>query len=453
MIYKSVAIVGAGFSGALLAINLLRHGGPHATLVERRPVFGRGTAYTAPHPSHLLNVRAGNMSALSDRPAHFAEWCTARGLGGGDSFVQRQRYGDYLGELLDRSAARAGERLTLVQDEAIAAEVRHDGVTVVLANGDRLEVDALVVAAGNLPPHAPPGLRPDALPGDVYAPDPWNPAVVAGLGTDDTVLLIGTGLTMVDVALSLDAAGFAGRIVALSRRGLLPRPHVSPSRPGEHAEMNEKPTTVASTLLAGVRSRARSIGWRAAVDELRPFTQGLWLSASEDERGRFLRHLRPWWDVHRHRLAPAVAAKIDAMIARGQLTIVGGKPSAYTPDGSGVDVTYRPRGAAADTTVRVRRIVNCTGPQGDLARSSEPVLLSLITAGHARADAARLGLDVNAQSQLIGADGVAHPRLFALGPMTRGAFWEIVAVPDIRVQVWTVARRLAQAHWIEGEGL
>ncbi len=450
MIFKSVAIVGAGFSGSLLAINILRHAGPHATLIERRAVFGRGTAYSAPHPSHLLNVRAGNMSALSDRPAHFAEWCTARGLGDGGSFVQRQQYGEYLGELLEHSAARAGERLALVQDEAVAAAVDDDGVTVRLAGDREVRVDALVVAVGNLPPHAPPGLDPAALPGDVYAPDPWDPATVDGLTADDTVLLIGTGLTMVDVALSLDAAGFRGKIVALSRRGLLPRPHVPPGPAGNR---NEKPTTVASHLLAEIRARAEALGWRAAVDELRPFTQGLWLSATPEQRDRFLRHLRPWWDVHRHRLAPTVAAKIEAMIARCQLTIVGGKPSRYVPEGNGVAVTYRPRGANASTTLRVRRIVNCTGPQGDLARSSEPVLRSLIEAGHARADPARLGLDVDAQSRLVGANGVAHPRLFGLGPMTRGAFWEIVAVPDIRTQVWTVARRLAQAHWVGGEGL
>lgn len=450
MIFRSVAIVGAGFSGSLLAINILRHAGPQATLIERRPVFGRGTAYSAPHPSHLLNVRAGNMSALSDRPAHFAEWCTARGLGGGGDFVPRRIYGEYLGELLERSAARAGDRLTLVQDEAVSAAVDGDAVRVGLPDGRTLTVDALVVAVGNLPPHAPPGLDPGALPGDRYAPDPWDPATVEGLTGDDTVMLIGTGLTMVDVALSLDAAGFRGKIMALSRRGLLPRRHVPPGPAGDR---NEKPTTRASALLAEVRARADEIGWRAAVDELRPFTQGLWLSASDDERARFLRHLRPWWDVHRHRLAPVVAAKIDAMQASGQLSIVGGKPGGFVAAGTGVDVTWRPRGADASVTTHVRRIVNCTGPQGDLSRSSEPVLRSLIAGGHARADSARLGLDVDSQSRLIGANGEAHPRLFGLGPMTRGAFWEIVAVPDIRQQVWTVARRLAQAHWVGGEGL
>ena len=450
MIYTSVAIVGAGFSGSLLAINILRHAGPRATLIERRAVFGRGTAYTAPHPSHLLNVRAGNMSALSDRPAHFAEWCTARGLGGGGDFARRRDYGDYLGELLDRSSARAGDRLTLVGDAVTGADVDADGVTLHFASRAPERFDALVVAVGNLPPHAPPGLDPATLGDDIYAHDPWDPRVVEGLTDADTVLLIGTGLTMVDVALSLDASGFGGRIVAMSRRGLLPRPHVAPGPPGGR---NEKPTSVASALLREVRARARVIGWRAAVDELRPFTQSLWLSASVPERERFLRHLRPWWDVHRHRLAPDVAAKIDAMRTRGQLSIVAGKPSAFERAGQGVDVTWRPRGAAETETLHARRIVNCTGPQGDLARSTEPLLRGLIASGHARADANRLGLDVDSQSRLIGADGVAHPRLFGLGPMTRGAFWEIVAVPDIRTQVWTVARRLAQAHWVGGEGL
>ena len=450
MIYKSVAIVGAGFSGSLLAINILRHAGPKATLIERRPVFGRGTAYSAPHPSHLLNVRAGNMSALSDRPAHFAEWCTARGLGEGGSFVQRQQYGEYLGELLERSSARAGDRLALMQDEVTGVDIAADRVILHFAERPPLAVDALVVAVGNLPPHPPAGLDPAVLTADTYTPDPWSPDTVTGLTADDTVMLIGTGLTMVDVALTLDAAGFVGKIIALSRRGLLPRRHAPPTLPGDR---NEKPTTQASALLAEIRRRAAAIGWRAAVDELRPFTQGMWLSASEAERARFLRHLRPWWDVHRHRLAPAVADTIAAMQARGQLEIIAGKPSGFVADNGGVRVSYRPRGSAGTATRRVRRVVNCTGPQGDLARSTEPLLRQLIASGHARADPARLGLDVDSQSRLIGSDGTVHPRLFALGPMTRGAFWEIVAVPDIRTQVWTVARRLAQAHWVGGEGL
>src|SRR5690606_33147192 len=162
-----------------------------------------------------------------------------------------------------------------------------------------LHADAAVLAVGNLPPHSPPGLDPDALSADRYSGDPWDPAMPKGLGDDDTVLIIGTGLTMVDVALTLDANGYRGRIVALSRRGLLPRSH----GPGAAwQKIDERPDTAASALLRRVRARAAAIGWRNAVDELRPFTQPMWGNATDEQRARFLRHLRPWWDVHRHRL-------------------------------------------------------------------------------------------------------------------------------------------------------
>jgi uncharacterized NAD(P)/FAD-binding protein YdhS len=449
-IHKSVAIVGGGYSGSLLAVNLLRHDGPAATLIERRAVFGRGAAYTAPNPSHLLNVRAANMSALRDQPQHFVDWCRTRGLGDGGSFIARQIYGGYVAELLAESAAQGGERLSLLHDDAVAGDVRADGVTVRLASGRAISVDVMVIAAGNLPPHAPPGLDPDTLPDDVYVPDPWASDVAAGLSDADTVLLLGSGLTMVDVALSLDAAGFGGRIVAMSRRGLLPRRHDSPAMAGAR---NEKPTSRASALLGEIRARSRATCWRTAVDELRPFTQALWQSATPIERARFLRHLRPWWDVHRHRLAPEVADRIAAMMARGQLAVIAAKPSAFESAVGSVTVTYRPRGRDDLHGLTVHRIVNCTGPQGDLARSTDPLLRGLIADGHARADPERLGLDVDNESRLIGVDGRAHDRLFALGPMTRGAFWEMIAVPDIRTQVWSVARKLSQAHWVGGEGL
>ncbi len=450
MIIRNVAIVGAGFSGSLLAVNLLRHDGPAATLIERRPYFGRGTAYGQPNPEHLLNVRAGNMSALSDSPAHFAQWCSARGLGDGGDFAPRQAYGDYLAELLDHAAARAGDRLVMQAGDVVGARVGIDDVTLTFADGATKTFDAMVLAGGNLPPHAPPGLDPGALTADTYADDPWASDFATGLTCDDTVLLIGTGLTMVDVALSLDASGFRGRIVAMSRRGLLPHRHAPPGQPGGR---NEKPSSQLSQLVRDIRARAAAIGWRTAVDELRPFTQAIWLSATAAERARFLRHLRPWWDVHRHRLAPPVADTIARMIAKGQLTICAGKPMAYEPVPRGTQVTWRPRATNDRRQIIARRIVNCTGPQGDLARSTEPLLRSLIADGYATADANRLGLAVDASSRLIGRDGTAHPGLFALGPMTRGAFWEIVAVPDIRQQVWTVARKLSQAHWVGGEGL
>lgn len=447
---EHVAIIGAGFSGTLQAINLLRHEGPRATLIERAPVAGTGLAYGAAHPSHVLNVRAGNMSAFPDDPAHFVRWLEARGVQNAPAaFIPRVTYGEYLRELLETALREHPTRLKLLRGEVTDLELVEGGVQMTV-NDWVWFADAAVLSVGNLPPHDPPGLDPEKLSATRYKGDPWDASVPENLSDTDTVLIIGTGLTMVDVVLLLDARGFRGRIVALSRRGLLPRPHGPGS---DWQKIDERPTTTASHLLQTVRGRGDSIGWRNAVDELRPFTQAMWGNASEAERARFLRHLRPWWDVHRHRLAPEVHARLMAVAERGQLEVIAGKTLGFDEQPDGIAVQLRRRGADRVEALLAQRIVNCTGPLGDLARTQEPLLQKLAARGLIRPDAAHLGLDVDNQGQTIAASGKPNRDLYALGPMTRGAFWEIVAVPDIRTQTWNVARRLSNAHWVGGEGL
>lgn len=447
---RHVVIVGGGFSGTLQAINLMRHDGPPVTLIERRATLARGVAYSAAHPDHLLNVRAGNMSAFPDDPGHFQNWLLARYPDAKGMFAPRIVYGDYLNELLAATVASTGGKLQICADEALTMNVDSGQMTVHLASGKTITADAVVLAPGNLPPLPPEGMGSDLSP-DVYAHDPWQGDLAAGLTAEDTVLCIGTGLTMVDVALLLKARGFKGSILAVSRRGLLPREHADVVLPA--TTRSERPPLYAVELLRVVRARAERVGWRAAVDELRPYTQSMWLAAPAVERARFLRHLRPWWDVHRHRLAPQVFAALTAMQATGQLRVVAAKTIDFIDQTNAVEVSYRPRHQAAVHRLRVRRVINCTGPQGDLLRTREPLLLDLLAKGMIRPDSQRLGIDVTPDAQVIGADGKAIQQLYALGPMTRGVFWEIVAVPDIRVQTWAVARKLANAHWVEGEGL
>ena len=446
---EHVAIIGGGFSGALQAINLLRHHGPRATLIERRAEAARGVAYSAAHPDHLLNVRAGNMSALPQDPDHFARWLERRHpeLAGG--FAPRLVYGDYLAELLSEARKAAPARLNVLQGAAIDLTPDGEGWLISLADGRTIAADAVILAPGNLPPHIPDGIDVDALAPGCFVPEPWSADIAGGLAADDRVLVVGSGLTMIDIALLLDAQGFPGKIVALSRRGLTPRAHaaVVPST------LDTRPPATAVGLLRHVRVRGMEVGWRAAVDELRPYTEGLWTAADMTERRRFLRHLRAWWDVHRHRIAPRVAEKIAAMRAAGRLEIVSGKLIDVATDGAGAQVRYRPRGSEHIDTLKVRRIINASGPQGDLLRTEEPLLRQLLARRLIRPDPLRIGIDVTQQSEVIGADGESHPTLLALGPMTRGAFWEIVAVPDIRRQTWAVARKLSNAHWVGGEGL
>lgn len=449
---RHVAIIGAGFSGTLQAINLLRHEGPRATLIERARQPGQGIAYGAAQDEHLLNVRAGGMSAIPDDPAHFVNWLDARGVENpAGSFVQRTVYGQYLREMLADAAARSNGRLEVVQGEVVDLDQVDGGTRLHFGDGRQLEADAAVLAVGNLPPHTPAGLVPDLLPPSRYFGNPWDGAIADGLGDDDVVLVIGTGLTMIDVVLTLDARGFRGRIVALSRRGLLPHRHAEVA---EWNRIDERPAANRlSGLLHATRGRSVQVGWRAAVDELRPFTQSMWRNASNADRHRFVRHLRPWWDIHRHRLAPQIADSIGALIAAGRLQLHAGKTIAFADHADGVVVTWRPRGHDAPEQMTVQRIVNCIGPLGDLDRTQEPLLRRLVGRGRIRPDSVNLGIDVDSEARTIAADGTSNDDLFALGPMTRGAFWEIVAVPDIRTQTWTLARRLSNAQWVGGEGL
>lgn len=436
---RHVAIVGGGFSGAMLAVQLLRRGA-RVTLVERGGSPGRGLAYGAADPIHLLNVRAGNMSAYPDDPGHLARWLDARGLADAASrFAPRRLFGDYVEEQLAEAVTAAPGRFAHVRAAAEDLEQREAGIVLRTDAGERIEADAAVLALGNLPPPAPPGLDPARLPDGSYWGDPWAPGATAGLD-NGSVLLVGTGLTMVDLALLLDARGFAGRIVALSRRGLIPRPHRDEPPPADRR--TEPPRAIDSNLVREVRARAAAIGWRHAVDELRPFSQGLWRGATAAQRRRFIRHLRPRWDVHRHRIAPQVAAGIQALIDDGRLEVAAGKLVSTEAADGGVRVRWRPRGSDELHEAVFARIINCTGPEGDLPRSSEPLLRRLLERGRIRPGPIGLGLDADAQGRVLAANGTPDPRLYAVGPLTRGLYWEIVAVPDIRGQVADLAATL-----------
>lgn len=421
-----VAVIGGGAAGTLQALQLQR-AGADVTLIERGARPGRGVAYGTTRPEHLLNVPARRMTAFADDPGHFSRWFADHYGGTEESYAPRMVYGDYLAGLLGEAG------IAPVRGEAVDVS---DGA-VRLADGREIPADAVVLAPGNFQPATPRGIDPAAL-GDVWVEDPWAGGL-DGLGQGDVVLLLGTGLTAVDVALTLDATGYKGRIVALSRRGLAPRVH-GLREPMVVARQDLVPTCLA--MLRRVRTRTQEVGWRSAVQELRTVTQWLWEEADAKERRRFLRHLRPWWDVHRHKLAPAVGATIEAMRAEARLAVAGGRLLSVTPVEGGAEVAFRLRGSDAVESLRVKRVVNCTGPEGDIANVGEPLLNRLLAAGLIRQDPLRVGIDVDAQCRAIGADGVASCFLSVIGPVTKGTFWESVAVPDIRVQAARVAERL-----------
>lgn len=442
-----VAVIGGGFSGTLLAVNLVRHDGPSAVLFERNHRPGLGLAYSTASAAHLLNVRAANMSALPDDPGHFERWAEAACGATRSCFVPRAQYGRYLNGLLEEARSQAPDRLAARAGEVVGIAPEGEGFRLRLQGGEEVTARRVVLATGNLPARAPSGLDAAGL-GAVYANDPWEGPLMPPSGVEAQVLLIGSGLTAIDAALLLREAGHRGPLVALSRRGLVPRVH---GEPEAVPALAEAPAADTLSILRHLRTQSAEIGWRAAVDQLRPHTQDLWRRMPLAEKQRFLRHARAWWDVHRHRMAPEVAAEVEALRREGVLSFIAGRILEVRPAPAGARVTVRRR-SGETMELEVGRIVNCTGP-GDIGGSSQPLIRQLLVSGLGRPDDLGMGLDTDHLGRVLAADGSPHDNLFAVGPLTKGSLWEITAVPDIRRQVWSVARRLSNAHWVGGEGL
>jgi uncharacterized NAD(P)/FAD-binding protein YdhS len=449
-----VAIIGGGFAGATVAAQVLRTSSADVSvvLVERSANVGRGIAYGTPCAQHLLNVPAKNMSAYPDDPEHFLRWARLNHEVNVKpcDFLPRQVYGRYVAFVLQQEIELHPGRFERVQDEAVSVSRLGGMAEIQLLNGGTLLADKVVLALGNFPPG---DLR---LPGKTphsqhYISDPWAPGALdaisqdQGQGEDQSVLLVGSGLTSVDVAIALRGQGFSGTIHLLSRHGLLPQNHKTTAIWTPFWDENS-PRTVRG-LLRLIRTQVEAAqklgsGWRAVIDSLRPFTATIWRSLSRQERRRFLRHVRPYWEVHRHRVAPEIGVPLASQIQNGQVEIHAGRMVAYAEDANGVDVTYRDRKTGEFKSLRVGHVVNCTGPEVDCRRIENLLLTKLMREKMARPDPLSLGLDTSEDGALIDAQGSASDFLYALGPSRKGSLWETTAVPEIRVQASQLATLL-----------
>lgn len=428
-----VLIVGGGFSGAMLAARLAERG-VASRLIGRDPAFGLGVAYSTPFEGHLLNVRSARMSAVEGRPGDFVDWLKANRpeLADPDDFAPRKVYGDYVRARLAAVEAAHPGRIERVVGEVEAIEDR----AVRLADGRRLDGRAVVLATGN---PAPATTRGDDGRSRVV-PDPWAPGALAAVGAEDTVLIVGSGLTMVDMLQMLEGQGWRGRAVVLSRRGLLPRTHEEAPEPA--AELPpEALDGPASARLRAARRAARAVGWRHVMEGYRPITARLWAETPVAVRARLVRHLRPWWDVHRHRIAPRIGRFLDRLAAEGRLTVHAGRLGRVESHADGIRAGWAPRGGGEGADLSADWLIDCTGPGHDAAR--DPLTGPLVAAGRARLDPLRLGLDLDPMGRVLDAEGRADPALFVLGPPARAAFWETIAVPDIRKRIEAMAAVLA----------
>lgn len=446
---KTIAIIGAGYSGVSVAINLAHYASEKIqVLLFEKNNFAEGIAYSTRDPHHLLNIHAGAMSAFDDKPDDFVEWLKESPIASQylDSnieatkqYLPRYVYGIYLCALLE--AAQHDDN-KLVHIECIHAEVVDivKQSEIILANGDKYHADKIVLALGNQLPKA----LPVAIPDRFCINNPWDITALKSIPADKDVLLVGSGLTMVDVAVTLHHQAHQGKMFTLSRRGLYPQAHQPVERRFTFSQALDFKNL--AELIRCVRKEIDDFSalgdWRAVVNALRPSTQAIWQDLSEHEKQRFLRHLMPYWEIHRHRIAPKVAKTIAHLQEVGQLSIMAGRLINTESDNDNLAVQFRPRRQTQLETRTVAKVINCTGPNVNYSQLSTPLIVALREKGLLQADTIQLGIACDENGALFDKSNQASKVLYTLGPPSKGRLWEITAVPDIRKQSASLAKFL-----------
>jgi len=449
MVYD-VAIVGSGFSAIAETAHLLRllPSSASIAIVGDDPGFGRGTAYRTELHVHRLNVPAGRMSIYPDEPDDFVDWLRDQKRGvPQDGFASRDDFGRYL---RDRLAALLRNRdnrpaVHFIKAKAVACDQCVPGkIAFQLDNGSSLQASHVVLCLGVGNADLPADLS--GVNGGMrerVVANPWRLGWLSHVQPSQTVCILGSGLTMVDQVLALRAHGHLGQIHILSRRGRISHAHmvakVAPVPPKLPASRD------ISVILNGLRKQVSAgAPWRGVMDGLRPMTQGLWQELSKAQRSRFLRHALAWWNIHRHRLAPEVAGQLHALVDDGTVTVHKGYLRSVVEAASRLHLSFQPRGGTGITRIDADWVVNCTGMErAGIAHS--PLLRQMRRDGLIIADELGLGICVDGRSQVLDRNGDVQAGLYAVGALTAGRFWEITAVPDIRVQARDVAS-LISAH-------
>jgi len=435
----TIAIIGGGVSGTLTALHLVRQGTPaRVILIDQRPDFGLGLAYSTPSLLHLLNVPAGKISALPDQPDHFLDWLRENHepTSTEKTFAPRAVFGRYVQSLL----ASTGR---LEQEVATVVDVRLHGSGALLAldNGREIRADLVVLATGNFDPAPLPGITKAASDLGLYRHNAWAPDTYEGLDPDAWVALIGTGLTGVDVVLRLRELGHRGRIIAVSRHGMFPKRH------DDYIPLSSSaiPLDTPATCVAYLRALRAAIGggaeWRAAFDSLRETTNELWLRLPIEEKKRFRRHLQRRWDVLRHRMAPPIADVIESELQNGTLEIREGHLESVDATPAGARIALRTQ--VGCESFYADRVINCTGPSMNYRRVPSTLLGNMFKRGLVTSGPLGTGFHCSRNAAVIDSDGHASEIIFNLGPGRLGDLLESIAVPEIRQQAVELALTLA----------
>jgi uncharacterized NAD(P)/FAD-binding protein YdhS len=432
---RRVLVVGGGASGTLAAVQLLRGGGTglEVVVIEPREVVGHGIAYGTRDPWHRLNVPAQVMSGLPDHPEHFQAWAGVPPA----SFPDRMTYGRYLEWLLAATNAESEASFRHLRDRATGLVVEDDELRVSTAGGDTVAADAVVIATGNELPPVPAPLA--SLEGDPrFVRDPWAAGALEPVADGETVAILGTGHTAIDLSASVLVARPAARVIAISRHGELPRVHEDPWRPRQSTpvfDVEEFRAFHDPLEEAAARIRAHPGGWRQGLDSLRPITPALWATLDEPVRHSFVRDWRRTWEIHRSRVPVESMREVGRWRRGGRLVVRSGTLERVVADRSGLWID------AGGAPIHADRLLLATGP--DERAAANPFLAAAIDAGVLRPGPLGLGLDADVDTlrAIDGTGGTGRP-VHVMGPLLRGVLWETIAVPEIRAQAARIATSL-----------
>ncbi|MDD1006936.1 FAD/NAD(P)-binding protein [Pseudomonas shahriarae] len=468
-LHADILIIGGGLSGTMLAVQLLRRPGQRRILViEPRAELGRGEAYSAVELGHTLNGNAARMSVDPDNPDDLTQWLAEHIASGGwpesaeqqvpvsELFPPRGLFGVYVQQRLAEAredGAQQGSTVEHIRAEAVDLQIDTDSVQLTLENGQQLHGAYAVLATGMFPAARTPQTQSSGL--NAAALDPWNVAAMRQLDAQSSVLIIGSGLTMVDAVVSLEQAGHRGPIEVFSRHGLLP--HVRRQPPGWVDFLAEdhgirSPRQLLRELRRHCRDAiAQGIDWQAPLDTVRAHIGRLWSQATDVQRRQFVRHVRPWWESHHHRSPPLSAQLVERLLSEGRLRIHAASFKGLEPCAEGgVSIRIRPRGEAQTCVVHGAALINSSGIEYDWRRVARPLPQQLLTRGLVQPGPLALGIAAAPDGAVVGEHGQAANRLFAMGPPLRGMWWESTAVTDVALQAKALAARLTDLERLRG---
>ncbi len=458
---KTIAIIGGGFSGTMAAVNLARLSNRALRIIVvngKRPL-GRGAAYGTNRAEHLLNVAARNMSALPDHPTHFVDWLRSRSEFNHvddpelrEMFVPRKIFGDYVCALFATYRhpidPKSRVEIRTIDDQAVGVTVAGDRATISLQSGEAVSADVVLLATGNQPPATFPCDSPLSF-DRRYRADPWDNWHKVLPEADGHIVLLGTSLTAVDAIVTLEELQWRGHVTAISRSGLLPRPHFRGIVYPDYIAEQESPIRL-ENLVKIVQQQCQRLERMSqnpaiAIDKLRPHTQRIWQELPVEDKREFVTRYAARWNSIRHRIATDVHQRVTDALDAGRLEILEGAIQSLAPREDCLDVHLRdPSGT--ERVVSADLVINCTGPQARMSKTESPLLQNMLQSGLIRTDPLDMGIEVDEDFRVVGAKGKASSRVYAIGPLLKGSLWETTAVPELRGQAMGVAQTMLHQH-------